>query len=185
VVYWYFTFRDSASQNVDHCLRSLAINLCSKRADIPQALKEAYQQSNNGQLSPSTKTLMEILNDATDGFENVYIFLDALDECPISGKQQERERDQLMDRIHEICGWKKQCLHMLNTSRKERDIQESLASLSKELDNFNEISVQGALVEEDIRKYIRQSLTARQFNYWRPELKKEVETALASQASGM
>ena len=61
VVYWYFTFRDPASQIVDHCLRSLVTNLCSKRADTPKALQEAYEQCNNGQLSPSTKSMMAML----------------------------------------------------------------------------------------------------------------------------
>ena len=185
VVYWYFTFRDSASQNVDQCLRSLITNLCSKRADTPKALQEAYEQSNNGQLSPSTRSLMKILDAAIEGFENVYILFDALDECPKSGKQQEHERDDLMDHIHEICRWNKECLHMLTTSRREIDIEQSLASLSKELENFHEISVHGTMVEEDIRKYIRQSVKTRQFSNWKQDLKEEVETKLATQANGM
>jgi len=185
VIYWYFTFRNPASQIVDHCLRSLVTNLCSKRADTPKALREAYEHCNNGQLSPSTKSMMAMLNAAIDGFDDVYLFLDALDECPISGKQQERERDNLMGRLHEMCSWNKEGLHILTTSRKERDIEESLGALFEDLDNFKEISVHSSLVEKDIRKYIRQSLKARQFNNWRPHLKEEVENTLATQANGM
>jgi ankyrin repeat domain-containing protein 50 len=183
VVYWYFTFRDSASQKVDQCLRSLVTNLCSKRRDTPKALQEVYEQANNGQLSPSTKSLMAMLNSVIDGFEHVYIFLDALDECPKSGK--ERERDELLERLHEICSWKKDCLHVLTTSRKERDIEDSLLDLSSKHENFKIITVQGAHVEQDIKKYIRNKLDARQFKGWKAELKVEVEIKLASQADGM
>ena len=72
VAYWYFTFRDSDSQSVDQCLRSLVTNLCSKRKETPKALQEAYELANNGQLSPSTESLMKMLNSAIDGFEHVY-----------------------------------------------------------------------------------------------------------------
>jgi hypothetical protein len=185
VAYWFFTFRDPAYQSVDQCLRSLVANLCSMRKDTPEALQNAYESANNGQLSPDTESLMEMLNSAIDGFEHVYIFLDALDECPKSGKEQKRERDDLLERLYEICSWKKDCLHIFTTSRKERDIEEDLKSLSSEHENFKEISVQGVHIEEDIKRYIRHKFKAREFRNWKPDLKEEVETKLASQAEGM
>jgi hypothetical protein len=163
----------------------LVANLCSKRKDTPKALQEAYELANNGQLSPSIESLMTMLNSAIDGFEHVYIFLDALDECPKSGRKQKRERDDLLERLYEICSWKKDCLHVFTTSRRERDIEEVLIKLSSESENFRDISVQGSYVEEDIKKYIRHKFEARQFKNWKADLKEEVEEKLASQANGM
>ena len=185
MVYWYFTFRDSITQKTDQCLRSIITNLCSKRSDTPRELQEAYTDANDGQLSPSTACLMTILNAVIDGFEDIYIFLDALDECPISGQAQERERDDLLKAIGEICSWQKDSLHLFVTSRKEKDIEESFEELSIAQDNFQAISVEGSHVEEDINKYIQQKLNSRQFKSWKPDLKHEVGKKLGSQAEGM
>ena len=157
----------------------------SKRKETPKALQEAYELANNGQLSPSTESLMKMLNSAIDGFEHVYIFLDALDECPKSGGEQEREREELLTRIHEICSWNKDCLHIITTSRKEKDIEESFTRLSTCHNNFKTVAFQGAHIEEDIKKYVRAKFKSGQFKNWSLELKKEAEIKLASQADGM
>lgn len=183
--YWYFTFRDLSSQKVDQFLRSLVRSLCSQRRDTPTVIEEEYMQARYGDLSPSTKSLMNMLNSVLDGFENVYVLVDALDECPKLGKDQSRERDELLERIHEICSWNKPCLHILTTSRKEKDVEESLADLSKNIYNFQTVTVHGHHVEQDIRKYIQRKLAARQFKTWEPELKREVQEELAAQAGGM
>jgi hypothetical protein len=154
IVYWYFTFKDSSTQKVDQRLRSLVTNLRSRRLDTPKAFQEAYEKANNGQLSPSTESLMAMLNAAIDGFEEVYIFVDALDECPKSSKEEDWEREEFLHCIHQICSWQKDSLHLLATSRKETDIQEFFISLSTSLESCRAISVQGKLVEVDIRKYI-------------------------------
>jgi hypothetical protein len=104
---------------------------------------------------------------------------------PRSGKEQERERDEFLQRIHEICSWQKDCLHLLVTSRMEMEIEESFNYLSSSLDGFRAIRIQGTPVEMDIRKYIQRKLNIRQFRNWKFELKQEVEAKLASQAKGM
>jgi hypothetical protein len=128
---------------------------------------------------------MAMLHSVIDGFEDVYIFLDALDECPKSDREQEREREELLNRIHQICSWNKDCLHIITTSRKERDIEESFTGLSMSHNNFKIVAFQGAHVEEDIKKYIRAKFKSSQFKNWSPGLKKEAEIKLASQADGM
>ena len=172
-------------QKIDNCLRSLVSNLCGQLRDTPKFFQEEYEHANNGQLSPSTKSLMRMLDTVMDRFENVYICLDALDECPRSNAEQERERDELMARILEICSWGNDSLHFMTTSRKERDIRESLSELPLDEVNFKAISVQGAQVETDIKNYIKQKLKASKFNIWKPAMKKTVEEKLTSQANGM
>ncbi len=117
IVYWYFSFRDAASQKVDNCLRSLVTRLCSKRRDIPKELQDAYELANNGQESPSTKSLMMMLSSVIEGFEHVYLFIDALDECPRIDSTMGGERSDLMEKIYDISSWNKQCLHILTTSK--------------------------------------------------------------------
>lgn len=183
--YWYFTFRDLNSQKVDQFLCSMVRSLYSQRRDTPTVIEEEYMQSNDGLLFPSTKSLMKMLNSVLDGFENGYILVDALDECPKLGGDQERERAELLERIHEICSWNKACLHILTTSRKEKDIEESLTDLSKNINNFQLVTVHGLHVKQDINKYLQLKLTASQFKTWGPELKREVQEKLVTQADGM
>ena len=185
MIYWYFTFRDSATQTTDQFLRSVITNLCSKRSDTPRELQEAYTAANDGQLSPSTASLMAMLNAAMEGFEDIYIFLDALDECPMFSQGQERERNELLEAINEICSWQKVCLHLFATSRKEIDIEEFFEELSAAQDNFQALSVQGSHVEEDINKYIQHELSSRKFKSWTLELKQEVGQKLRYRADGM
>ena len=128
---------------------------------------------------------MNMLNSVLDGFENVYILLDALDECPKRGTNQNLERDELLERIHEICSWNNPCLHILTTSRKEKDIEESLTDLSNNISNFQVVDVHGRHVEHDIRTYIESKLAAHHFKTWQPALKVEVQEKLATQADGM
>jgi hypothetical protein len=128
---------------------------------------------------------MDMLNSVLDGFENVYVLMDALDECPKHSADQDRERDELLERIREICSWDNSCLHILTTSRKEKDIEESLTDLSRNITNFQVITVHGGHVEHDIRTYIQRKLAAHQFKTWQPKLKAEVQEKLATQADGM
>ncbi len=64
--------------------------------------------------------------------------LDALDEC--------KERQELLTDIDEIAGWKNRKLHMLATSRRENDIEESLEPL---VNDQEKICIQSALVNDE------------------------------------
>lgn len=115
--------------------------------------------------------------------------IDALDECPRTGRDQEfgnqRERNELLEHIHELCSWDEDCLHFFATSRKEGDIEESMSHLSISQLHFTSISVQGAHIGNDIRKYIHRKLNSARFKRWTPDFKLEVELKLTSQADGM
>lgn len=124
---------------------------------------------------------MLMLKEVASGFEHIYVFVDALDECPKSN----REREKLLNALHEICGWKMSSLHILTTSRREADIQASFNRSPMDLGYFKSIGVEGAHVEQDIRKYLQQRLQNHVFEKWGSALKEDVEFKLASQANGM
>lgn len=92
--------------------------------DSPDAIEEAFQISHKGLQFPSIKNLKSMLRSLLYSFEEVYIFLDALDESPkVARNDHECARDELMKLIHEICSWDEACLHLLLTSREEQDIK--------------------------------------------------------------
>jgi hypothetical protein len=110
-------------------------------------------------------------------FPHVYIVLDALDECS--------ERTKLMDIIETIVAWQLQNLHVLVTSRRERDIQSSLETF---IDQKNAICLQSEVVDMDIQRYVQQRLSEdRRLSKWGKDLdlSEEIEAALMNGAHGM
>jgi hypothetical protein len=186
VIYWYFTFTDTEKQTLSNCILSLLGDACSNLRKTPQGLQEAYDQANFGRQQPGTKQSLELLKETLAGLSDVFICLDALDECPKSSG----ERKRLLDAIHEMCSWGLESLHILATSRREVDIDGSFDALSKDLitqdtGDFSAVAVQGPQVKRDIEKFIQHRVQDRVFNSWTMKLRNEVEAMLASQAEGM
>jgi len=55
-------------------------------------------------------------------FKETYLVVDTLDECV--------ERQDLLATVEELTGWKDTNLHILTTSRREKDIEESIEHLT-------------------------------------------------------
>lgn len=111
---------------------------------------------------------------------DVFIVVDALDECLRNGKREFRA--ELLDLIREIKAWSPSNIHFLVTSRPEQDIKETLAPL---LTNWV-VSVQGPQVESDIKLHISSQLsTDLKLQKWPSEEKAEIEKTLAAGANGM
>jgi hypothetical protein len=130
IAYWYFTFRDSGKQKVSNLLCSLIADICSNRRDTPEVLQKVYEQSNHGQQLPTTEGLLKMLRAVLEGFDDVYLAIDALDECP----KDNDERSKLLDIIHRINSWESAPIHVIVTSRSEVDIQQAFADMATNLD---------------------------------------------------
>ena len=110
-------------------------------------------------------------------FDETFIVLNALDEC--------NKRQELLITLEEIARWRTGKLHILATSRIEQDIAVSLEALVQDQGISH---IQNALVNNDIRIYVRERLqTYRGLERWqnRPEVQFEIETTLMSKADGM
>ncbi|KAI4249345.1 MAG: hypothetical protein L6R42_009040, partial [Xanthoria sp. 1 TBL-2021] len=160
LAYFYFAFDDQAFQNVEDCVETLYIK-CSE-----------------GRLEPTPPTydmLREMLRQLFGCFNQVFIVLDALDECT--------ERHDLILALEEMAGWQNSESHLLTTSRKELELEECMNTLTKEADR---IGIQGMPVEADISSYVLGRLrTDRRLKRWhKPELEKEIAMTLTSKAHG-
>ena len=111
-----------------------------------------------------------------EGFDEVFIILDALDEC--------REREDLITDIEGMAAWDTPKLRLLVTSRRERDIEESLSLL---LDDENKICIQSYLARDDIRAYVQGRIqTDRKLKRWqKQEVRNEIQDVLVMKAGGM
>ncbi|KIJ16667.1 hypothetical protein PAXINDRAFT_168174, partial [Paxillus involutus ATCC 200175] len=146
--YFYFDARKTggASRRFETLLRSLLDQLCSKQANIPDAMKRLYGVDDQEHPQPTLAQLKTTLGEVVKDFDEVYILIDALDEC---------------DSQAELLGWMKslqsttQGLHLLATSRPERIIEDRMS-------NFNHvrISLNSELLDDDIRTYVDERVEA-------------------------
>ncbi|TVY18948.1 hypothetical protein LARI1_G002429 [Lachnellula arida] len=155
--------------------------LCKYFPDLKIGIIKEHERANVGQQKPTLKSCIAMLREVISGFDNVYIVLDALDECP----KVEDKRHKLLSLLHDVCDWNLSSLHILVTSRREPDIIESFTSCTDALDNFTSIIAAGPQIEDDIKKYLRRQLQSSLFKNWKKSLKRDVELALASKADGM
>ncbi|KAF2738340.1 hypothetical protein EJ04DRAFT_429373, partial [Polyplosphaeria fusca] len=120
---------------------------------------------------------MEALRSIIQELPTAYIVLDALDECT--------QRDELMEMLIAVTGWQLPHLHLLVTSRRERDIEMSLEGF---VDERSRVCLQSTLVDKDIQRYVRQRLSDdKRLRKWGKEAAMigKIETALINGAKGM
>lgn len=178
--YWYFTVSDQNKQNASAFLSSVSARIYAQRNDLPQELRDSYERCGRGTMRPGIKSLMEILYAALLDFDDVYIIVDALDECPKSNES----REHLLDVLADISSWNEDSSHLFFTSRKEVDIERALCPIiARALRGYMK-SLQDQDVLQDTRTFVKKSLQGRAFPKWRVQFKDGVEEILCGRCQG-
>jgi hypothetical protein len=175
--YFYFDFNDAQKQDLELMLRSLLCQLLRCTVVIPNSVNALFSSCENGSRQPSLHELLDVARQVAQGFAHVYVVLDALDECS--------QRSELMDMLETVAGWQLDNLHLLMTSRKERDIERSLESYVEEKDA---VCLQRDIVDKDIQRYVQQRLhDDKGLAKWNKNaaVRQEIEAALMGGACGM
>jgi hypothetical protein len=110
-------------------------------------------------------------------FPQVYVMLDALDECA--------HRPDLIEMLGNMVSWQLQNMHLIMTSRRERDIESLLEEF---VDPQNTICLQSKIVDQDIQRYVQQRLSEdKSLSKWGKDdgLRQEIETTLMAGSKGM
>ena len=116
---------------------------------------------------------MRTLKSIIQSFENVYIAFDALDECV--------DRHQLLMILGQMHYWGISTLHLLATSRRERDIEEELKPLVS-----HEVPMMESLVNADIHLHVTRTLVSDiKFQKCPEVLKERMKITLMRGAHGM
>src|SRR5436190_9467308 len=165
IAYYYFDFSDSGKHTSIGCFQSLARQLLSQFAVIPEILRPLYLDCNGG--TPNLISLLDafchILNDkkATD-----FIIIDALDEC--KEDEDAQERGAFFEALQNINSSVTSPYKIFITSRPEPDIKRELTELG-----VIALSMQQAVVDEDIRLHVRGCLVRdARFKKWPQSAKK-------------
>lgn len=150
-------------------LRSLLLQLLESSDSISNSVRNLYYSYSHTQ--PPTDQLLSSIRSVIESHrnKNVFIIIDASDECP----SEAGERSDL---------WAARNLHVLFTSRSLIELTNSLDALC----TIDSISIEGAMVEFDIRKFIRTQLSNdRKLQKWPTEIQGEIENAPSCGAQGM
>ena len=138
-----------------------------------QGVEQMYHKCGSGQQQPADDAIALLFRDLMDRVESKYIILDALDEC--------NGRDDLLTFVCELADSKLTGLRVMATSRRERDIDEQLG-----LRADHNINIQSAIVDEDIRVYVRDRLaTDSKLKKWPESVRQEITGVMMEKANGM
>ncbi|KAI9761972.1 MAG: hypothetical protein M1840_001501, partial [Geoglossum simile] len=177
VAYFYFSFNDVEKQKTRNFLRSVLKQLSCSKPSIPDSLQSLYNAYKHEQ--PPTDGLKSAARAVLELPGQNFIIIDALDECPYG-----EERTQLSTVLREFSTWALPNLHILVTSRKELDIDKTLAPLV----TSSPLCIQTEQVDADILLYVQTQLESDAILKERtkvPQLKEEIETTLVKGANGM
>ncbi|KAH6666209.1 hypothetical protein B0J14DRAFT_199342 [Halenospora varia] len=173
IAYFYFDFNDTKKQRHDKFTRSLIEQLALQSAKALACLESLFSHSQDGKQQPTQDALEVALQQMLDEFEETFIILDALDEC--------KEREELLLLLKNLNSWETEKLHILATSRREREIEETLESLVT-----GKICLQSALVNIDIHTHLSERLqTDSKLKRWPANVRGEIEQTLMDGAQGM
>lgn len=173
VGYFYFDFNDREKQSSTKAIRSLLFQYALQVGDIARELERLYQKCSSGQQQPAEDAIHSLLREAIARPEEKHIVLDALDECI--------DREGLLRFIQDLTASKPQNLHILTTSRREKDIEDELTLIAN-----HKVNIQSAIVDADIRIYIRDRMTTdNKLKKWPVSVQNEITAALTERAGGM
>ena len=172
--YFFFDGRDSQAdlQLHDKLVRSLISQFFHQRGGIPTELADLYKRCGDHH-QPSVHQLQNTLRDILDGFPRAYIVIDALDECT------DREKTLIwVNTIFSDTDRPARNLHILVTSRPERDIETVFRTFDPDSVDIEEVAA-----NRDISNYLELQMKSK-FKQYSESTRTQIESGLREGADG-
>ncbi|KJK73800.1 hypothetical protein H634G_10906 [Metarhizium anisopliae BRIP 53293] len=182
LLYFYFDFNDTHKQTLDSMVRSLMSQLYSKGGDPLKELDSLYSSFQDGRRQPPGESLCKTFLRMVEQIKDVWIILDALDECLTRGGPS---TEGLLLWIRDLLTSEQRNVHLLVTSRPEQDINSVVSEFA---DQKHIVPIQSDLIANDIHSYVHTRVRQREgLKRWRsqPAIQDEIESRLMEQADGM
>lgn len=152
-------------------LRSLIRQLSS--LPLPHSIRSLVARHKTSGSSPDLTELIATLNETIENLEEeVFIVIDALDECP-DHKDKKSEREKLLSLIQLLAASGPKNLRLLATSRWENDISNALQKIR----NCGIVNIE-QLVEDDIAQFVENALARHPLSSWRSEVQRKIKERL-------
>jgi Cdc6-like AAA superfamily ATPase len=182
LLYFYFDFTDTEKQTLRGVVCSLISQLYHTCKSAQEPLDSLFSSVKDKNTQASCESLCEVLQKMIERAEEVWIVLDAIDECV---ERKGGPTKGLLLWMRDLVKWERRNVRCLVTSRPEQDIRAELNGLVSE---ENRISMQSNLVSNDILEYIYTKVREGEgMKRWRgyQDVQQEIEEALAKKADGM
>ena len=183
MAYYYFDFRDVKKQDCYGLLSSLISQLSTESDSCYDVLSKLYSDNSRGTQKPDVDALKKCLADmlSSSGPGQIYIIVDALDECPNSpGTPSARE--DVLEFVKEMVNFKPPNVNLCVASRPEVDIRLVLEPLTTLKISLHDEIGQKKDIDEYINSVVRSDWNMRR---WKEEDKQLVVDTLSSKADGM
>jgi Cdc6-like AAA superfamily ATPase len=168
IVYIYCNFRRKDEQKLDDLLASLLKQLCDTQPSMPNAIRELYERHSTKRTRPSVDEISAVLQSVVASYSRVFIVIDALDECQISGGC----RAKFMNELFNL-----QTQHDANLFVTSRFLPEITEKFDKNY--LLEIRATRGDVEKYLEGHFRQSSSAIQ------GMQQEIRTTISDAVDGM
>jgi hypothetical protein len=182
MAYFYFDFKDINKQRRRDLILSCLSQLSAQSIRYRDMLYRLYLAHYSGSQAPSDGVLTECLKDMLliPNEVPVFIFMDAIDECPNSyGVPSPRE--QILGLVEDLVNLHLPNLRLCVTGRPETDIRAVLEPLSSFRVSLHDKTGQ----KEDITNYIKHFVRSdRKMRRWREDDKELVIQVLTERADG-
>jgi hypothetical protein len=174
--YFYFSFSDRQRQSVESFLRTIVRQLLQQRQSIPDGVRDIYKKFRHAK--PPLNVWIDTLKALMSLEGDIFIIVDALDECPA----HEGEQKLLLQTLQSLKQAQNRKIRLLVTSRKESSIEGTLSDLV----TTPPLGIQTSQVDKDIRTYIQAQLQGHpNMRTWPKPIQEEVEQVLTEKSGGM
>jgi NACHT domain len=171
IAYLYCDFRRQHEQKTEGLLTNLLKQLAQKQALMPDGVQALYDQYRDQPKRPSLDEISRALHSVSTLYSNVFIIVDALDECQVT----DGCRTRLLSEIFKLQA--RERVNIFSTSRFISGIQET----------FKEsISLEIRARDEDVQTYLADHMTRLpSFVLSSPDLQNVVKATISKAVDGM
>jgi Cdc6-like AAA superfamily ATPase len=171
IAYIYCNFKQQDRQKAEDLLASLLKQLAQGHPSIPEGVKSLYDKHKGKGTRPSFEEISTTLQSVVALNSRVFIIIDALDECQISGGYQARFLKEIFDF---------QAIYRTNIFVTSRFIPEITERF------YGTISREIRASPEDVQRYVDSHiLDLPSFIKRNPDLQEEIKTEIVKAADGM
>jgi hypothetical protein len=176
IAYFYFSFSDNQRQSVESFLRTIVRQLLQQRRSIPDGVRDIYNKFKHGK--PPLSVWVDVLKALLSLEGDIFIIVDALDECPA----HDGEQALLLQTLKSLKQTQNRKFRLLFTSRKEISIERILSDLV----TTPPLGIQTSQVDKDIRTHIQAQLQSHpNMRTWPKPIQEEVEQVLTEKSDTM
>lgn len=172
----YYKYQNRAGQGLKNIVPALVKQLCRMKQVLPKEVKELFHQYTRQDEFPSQAKLQAQLVEVSESFDQVYIVIDALDEC--------RDQDMVFPLIAALVEKCSSRIKICVTSRREQYLFHSFARLK-----CPRLEMEAKKVDEDIAVFVDMEIDRQSSDYQYGTidgaLKAQIKKALVAQSNGM